>query len=77
MNYKDIADEPEDERIRQIGEKVMRERLTVGVLTDSEPGKAERYIAKLKERYPGIRVVYQGPGPVEDVTLIKVAPPVN
>ena len=35
MNYKDIADEPEDERIRQIGEKVMRERLTVGVLTDS------------------------------------------
>ena len=77
MNYKDIADEPEDERIRQIGDKVMRERLTVGVLTDSEPGKAERYIAKLKERYPGIRVVYQGPGPVADVTLIKVAPPVN
>lgn len=75
--YKDIADEPEDERIGQIGEKAMREKLVVGFITDSEVGKAERYIKKLQERFPGIRVIYQGNGPVADTVLVKVGPPVN
>lgn len=75
--YKDIADEPEDERINQIGEKAMREKLVVGFITDSEAGKAERYIKKLQERFPGIRVIYQGSGPVAETVLVKVGPPVN
>lgn len=75
--YKDIADEPEDERIRQIGEKTMRDRLIVGFITDKEEGKAERYIKKLRERYPGIRVIHQGDGPVAETILVKVAPPAN
>jgi hypothetical protein len=77
MIYKDLADEEEDERIRQIGEKTMGERLVVGFVTDDEPGKAERYVSKLQERFPGIRVVYQGEGPVMRTVLVKVAPPVN
>lgn len=75
--YKDIADLQEDERIRQIGEKAMQEKLVVGFVTDSEEGKADRYIAKLKERFPGIRVIYQGDGPVPETILVKVAPPLN
>lgn len=75
--YKDIADESEDDRIRQIGEKAMREKLTVGFITDAEEGKADRYIRKLKERFPGIRVMYQGDGPVADTVLVKVGPPLN
>lgn len=75
--YKDIADEPEDERIRQIGEKTMHEKQIVGFVTDDEPDKAERYIRKLRSRFPGIRVVYHGKGPVAETILVKVAPPVN
>jgi hypothetical protein len=79
--YKDLGDSAEDERIRQIGEKAMREKLIVGFIVDSdgETGfeKAERYIAKLTERFPGIRVTYRGDGPVADTKLVKVAPPLN
>jgi len=75
--YRDIADDPEDDRIRQIGEATMRRKLIVGFITDKEEGKPERYIRKLLERYPGIRVIYQGDGPVADTVLVKVAPPLN
>ena len=75
--FKDIADNSEDERIREIGEKTMCEKLVVGFVTDSEAGKAERYIRKLQERFPGIRVIYQGDGPVAETVLVKVAPPLN
>lgn len=75
--FKDIADHDEDERIHQIGQKAMGERLTVGFITDSEAGKAERYIKKLIERFPGIRVISQGIGPVADTVLVKVGPPLN
>ena len=77
MKYQDIADDPEDERIRQIGEKTMRERLVVGFVTDDEPGKAERYIEKLKKRFAGIRIISKGAGPVAETVLVKVGPPVN
>jgi hypothetical protein len=75
--YKDLGDEPEDERIRQIGEKVMGEKLTVGFIVDDEPGKPDRYATKLKERFPGIRVMHQSPGLVPKTVFVKVGPPVN
>lgn len=75
MNYTDLADEHEDERIRQIGEQAMRK--IVAFITDSDAGKADRYISKLKERFPGIRVVGRGDGPVDKTVWVKVGPPVN
>ena len=79
--YKDIADHPEDERIRQIGEKAMKEKLVVGFFVDSEGpttfDKADRYIAKLTKRFPGIRVMHKGPGIVAETVLVKVGPPLN
>lgn len=75
--YKDLHLEPEDERIRQIGEKCMREKFVVGFIVDDEPGKADRYIRKLQERYPGIRVTYRGKGPTPHVETVKVEPPLT
>ena len=79
--YEDLGDSAEDERIREIGEKAMHEKLTVGFIVDSEGEtgfeKAERYIAKLTKRFPGIRVTYRGDGPVGGTKLVKVAPPLN
>jgi hypothetical protein len=77
MNYKDLGDHEEDERIREIGEKTMSEKLTVGFVTDDEEGKADRYIRKLQERFPGIRVIDRGSGPVAATVWVKVGPPLN
>jgi hypothetical protein len=52
-------------------------KLTVGFITDDDPGKAERYISKLQHGFPGIRVIYKGPGPVAETVLVKVGPLLN
>lgn len=73
--YVDIADLDEDKRIGFIGHRAMDHKETVGFIVDSEPGKADRYIKKLKERFPGIEILDRGPGPVQDTTFVKVGPP--
>lgn len=75
--YKDIADLPEDERIQKIGKAAMEHRLVTGFFTDDEPGKAERYISKLQERFPGISIRYRGPGLVDGTVFVKVGPPLQ
>lgn len=79
LEYRDIADEDEDERIRLIGEMTMtiRRGETIGFITQDQDGKLERYIEKLQKRFPGIRVIGRGRGPVEGVAWAKVSAPVN
>lgn len=78
--YKDLHDEPEDECIRQIGEKAMRHKMTVGFFVDgtmkTDEEKADRYVRKLKEQFPGIRETYRGQF-TPNVILVKVAAPIN
>jgi hypothetical protein len=69
--YADLGDLPEDERIRLAAETALRGNV-VGVVTDDEPGKPERYIRKLEAR--GVRVIDRGPGPVKNTVLIRVGP---
>ncbi len=76
LHYKDLSDESEDERIRQIGDKVMNEKLTVGFIVEDDL-KAERYIKKLKKRFQGIHVIAQYRGLIPETVLVKVGPPVN
>ena len=73
--FVDLHKLPEDERIRIIGEHVMNTGQTVGVPTDSEPGKAELYARKLREQFPGI--IVEGPfdGPTPGCRTIRVIPP--
>lgn len=59
----DLADLREDARIDMIGRAVMRGKV-VGVVVDKDPGKAERYIQKVQERFPAARVVGRGEGPI-------------
>ncbi len=72
--YRDVADLPEDVRIDLIGKTAMQQRKTVAFLTDAEPGKADRYISKLLERFPGIEVLSRSDGPIPDVVYVTVAP---
>lgn len=73
--YADIADLDEDNRIALIGDYVMRYRKTAAFVTDSDPGKSDRYIQKLKHRYPGINIIGLIDGPVPNTVTVKVGPP--
>jgi hypothetical protein len=73
--YADIADHEEDARIDIIGSTVMKHRKTVAFITDSDPGKADRYIRKLTERFPGIKILGRFNGPVLNTVSVKVGPP--
>ena len=68
----DLADLPEDDRIRVIAHLVRDHGQTVGVLVDDVPGKPERYTDKLLRA--GCRVIEQAPGPVPGVITLKVRP---
>lgn len=70
----DLHAVPEDERIRLIGETAMTGKV-VGFMVDEGDGKPERYLEKLKQKFPTITVYSRQPGPVEGVVFIKVGPP--
>lgn len=72
--YMDLADLEEDQRIDQIGHIVTAHQKTAAVIVDSDPGKADRYIRKLLERFPGIEVLEKVPGPVSNTITVKVGP---
>ena len=75
--FVDIADNDEDRRIEIIGHQVIIHKRTVSFITDDEKDKAERYITKLEARFPGIRVIERGEGPVDKTVWVKVGPPLN
>lgn len=70
--FQDLANLPEDDRIRLIAHYVCAHGLTVAVFVDDEPGKPERYTEKL--RAAGAMVLSQEPGPVAKVITLKVGP---
>lgn len=77
--FQDLADLPEDERIKKIGLIAVSEpgrRLAVivdGIMGVSED-KANRYTRKLVTAYPTIREIERGPGPVPDsIKLLYIA----
>lgn len=75
--YADLGDFDEDKRIDIIGEAVMKKGITVGFIVDDIPGKPERYIEKLKAKFPGIQILYKGKCPVAKTISVKVGPPVT
>lgn len=74
--YADLGDFGEDYRINIIGKTVMEQKKVVAFLTDAKPpSKVERYIKKLKERFPGIVVLGRFDGPTAGVVGVRVGPP--
>lgn len=73
--FADLGDLDEDERITQIGYAVAVHKMTVAFIVDAVPGKADRYMRKLRERFPDrIRELGRMPGPVANTITVKVGP---
>ena len=74
--YIDLYSLPEDDRITIIG-KTSKDNpgKSIAFTTDSgidDYDKADRYIRKLKEKFPEIEVISREAGPVANVVTIKV-----
>lgn len=69
--YADLADLPEDERIAIIGKMAEGGARTAFVVDDDTI--ADRYIAKLNERFK-VSIISRGSGPVKDTVYVKVGP---
>lgn len=69
--YQDLGDSPEDVRIAKIGEAA-ETGATVAFVTDSDPGKADRYVQKLLTRFPALEVIGRFDGPVAGTVSVKV-----
>lgn len=72
--YLDLASLPEDEHISLIGHRAVDHKETVAFIVEDD-FKADRYIRKLKNKYPLIRVVERFP--IESSIGVKVGPPVE
>ncbi len=69
--FADLADLPEDERIRIIGETATHGHVIAFIVDDNE--KADRYLRKL-EPYR-VRVIARGSGPVKGTIAVRIGPP--
>jgi len=78
--FSDFSKLPEDDRIDIIGKAVMSMGLTTAFVVDDD-AKADRYMQKLKDRFPGIRELVRFKIPSKKVpkahwpTAVKVSPP--
>lgn len=65
--FYNIASMSEDDRIDLIGRQAVDNQKTVGFIVDVENGshaKGDRYIEKLLQKFPTLRVLYRADGPV-------------
>jgi len=73
--YADLAELPEDTRIRIIGETMATNRhqtdFTVGVAIDDEKEKYDRYIKKILTRFPDVVVISKKPL-FKGIVLVKL-----
>lgn len=72
--FADLYKLPEDERIDMIGHFAVHERKVVGFMVEQE-GKADRYIEKLKAKFPTINIICKINGPTRGCITVKVGPP--
>lgn len=76
--YMDLADLPENKRIQAIGEIANSGKVVTFIVdTEGKDGnaKADRYMKKIKSRFPNVIELGRFPGPVDDVITIKIGLP--
>lgn len=72
--YQDLHELSEDERIDVIGHTVTAHGKTVAVCVDDVQVKVDRYVQKLKAKFPGVVILDIVKGPVAGVRTIRVGP---
>ncbi len=69
--YKDLYDLTEDERIQKLVFHLSKGEV-VAFLTDDVPGKADRYLDKIRAHLPQLEVIRRVEGPVPHVVTLSL-----
>lgn len=72
----DLFNLTEDQRIELIANRLIKHGETVAFIVDVEKGshaKGDRYIRKLQEKWPSIKLIGRTDGPAEGSEIIKIA----
>lgn len=69
--YADLGDISENNRIDLIGHRVVDHHEQVAFMVDDD-AKADRYIAKLLKKFPGVSVKTRGPGPAGTIAVVLI-----
>ena len=69
--YADLGDMEEDRRIALIGHRAVDHRESVAFVVEDFT-KADRYMKKLKDKFPLIEEVERGKGPTKNTVYVKV-----
>lgn len=73
--YADLHTVPEDDRITTMANHVRQTGQTCLVVTDADPGKAERYVRKFKQHHPDVAVVSEiMDGPTPGCRCFRIGP---
>jgi hypothetical protein len=72
--YADLHQLSEDDRIATIGHYVTEHGKAVAVCVDDVQAKVDRYVRKLRERFPGLVILDITKGPTAGVRTIRVGP---
>jgi hypothetical protein len=75
--YVDLHAMSEDDRIDLIGRMVLEKSATIGCFVDLDGVKGDRYISKVKARFPSIVLKGRCAGPTPGVETLKFGPPVH
>ena len=70
--FVDLHNLSEDARIEMIGHRAVDHKERVAFVVEDDE-KADRYVAKLKAKFPSVSVVERFAGPVPGVITVKVA----
>lgn len=71
--YADLADMDEDDRIELIGHRVSDHHEQCAFIVEDD-AKADRYIAKVTARFPGVTVKSRGRGPTPGTIAVILIP---
>lgn len=81
--YVDMYRLEENSRIKMIGEAALAgpgnsasQPAVIGFIVETNE-KADRYLRKLKKRFPTIRVIDRHPGPTPGTIIVRVGPPLR
>ena len=82
--FADIGDLDEDDRIDIIGNYIMDapkssadKPIIVAVVLEDDPEKVKRYIKKLKDKFPKVRVIKKSKGPVSGTMILVLGEPLR
>jgi hypothetical protein len=76
-SFIDLSDVQEDQRIQTIGERAAAGNVVGCMLERDDHAKVERYVEKIRKRFPSVRLIEKTPNKGGKLMVLKFGPATN